>query len=109
MSYYLAKIDELVNDQGSRLNIANKTAIMDMTQNANNTAILLKIVQTLSVAPIALGLMTKQYTKKDNSDFQPVCALCKHFKKPSDQASGSSQCPMYKIQFENLVSRSNHR
>ncbi|XP_037298282.1 uncharacterized protein LOC119190429 [Manduca sexta] len=29
---YLSKINELVNDQGSRMNVANKSAIMDFTQ-----------------------------------------------------------------------------
>ncbi|CAB3240744.1 unnamed protein product [Arctia plantaginis] len=40
---YLAKINELVNDQGSRINVGNKTAIMDITQRITGIVSLLVI------------------------------------------------------------------
>lgn len=42
-SNYLSKINELVNDQGSRINIANKTSIMDLTQRVTGIVSLLAI------------------------------------------------------------------
>ncbi|XP_026729510.1 uncharacterized protein LOC113495114 [Trichoplusia ni] len=42
-STYLSKINDLVNDQGSRINIANKSAIMDMTQRITAIVSLLAI------------------------------------------------------------------
>lgn len=50
---YLAKINELVNDQGSRMNVANKTAIMDFTQRITGIVSLLAIKSSCNETKLA--------------------------------------------------------
>lgn len=50
---YLAKINEFVADQGSRMNISNKTAIMDLTQRVTGIVSLLAIKSSCNETKLA--------------------------------------------------------
>lgn len=52
-STYLSKINELVNDQGSRINFANKSSIMDMTQRVTAIISVLAIKSSCNETKLA--------------------------------------------------------
>lgn len=54
-SSYLSKINEIMNDLGSRINITNKTAIMDMTQRVTAIVSLLAVKSSLAETKLAVA------------------------------------------------------
>lgn len=73
-SVYLAKINELVNDNGSRINVANKSAIMDMTQRVTSIVSLLALKSACNETKLANTereleiIKLKSYAKTVNED-----------------------------------------
>lgn len=72
-SSYLSTINEIINDQGSRINIANKTSIMDLTQRVTGIVSLLAIKSCTMETKLAntereLGVATR---KIDNCPDKP--------------------------------------
>lgn len=54
-SEYLRAINDLINDQGSRINIANKTAIMDLTQRVTAIVSILATKSACSETKLAIA------------------------------------------------------
>ncbi|CAB3222454.1 unnamed protein product [Arctia plantaginis] len=83
---YLSKINELVNDQGSRMNVGNKTAIMDITQRITGIVSMLAIKSFSNEAKLANferqmeGIATQQtsltYADKLKLRLPPKSAPC---------------------------------
>lgn len=70
-STYLSKINELVNDQGSRMNISNKSAIMDMTQKVTSIVSLLALKSSsieTQLAKVERNLVEEQKCKPTASN-----------------------------------------